>query len=148
MKTTLRKLTALLLALCTLFTLIGCNSSDEKYEISFKVVGRDGEEFIYSPEEEEKHITIPYDGKEHSYWIKSWRLHGAKNTNYNDWIKAENKGECYFENDILCIGEDGKNYSMPNMETGVKEKGKYVFILTAETHIFNRKKIKLYVSIE
>ena len=96
-----------LLALTAFVTLFGCNGSEEteetKYDVAIRVKCSDGEIYEFPVGEDEKHITIPYDGKERSYWVDSYNL--PDRPRYGDeWFSPSSEGANVFE---IIIGKEG-----------------------------------------
>ena len=122
-----------LLALTAFVTLFGCNGSEEteetKYDVAIRVKCSDGEIYEFTYGEDEKHITIPYDGKERSYWVDSYNL--PDHPRYGDeWFSPSGEGANVFGKTMTYCkpGELNASYS-----GAVKEVGEYCISIYADS---------------
>lgn len=121
-----------LVALCAVFA-FGCGGSDTgddvggdteqtKYDVAIRLKCNDLEIYEFPIGTDEKHITIPYDGLDRSFWVDSYNLPAQNDT----WSYISDKDA--FEMSMTYCAPEGE----PSAFYGsVKELGEY--IITFET---------------
>ena len=86
------------LGLLCCMTLSSCEEQDEeqsKYDVAIRVACSDGEIYEFPVGEDEKHVAIPYDGTERTYWVDSYNL--PDHPRYGDeWLSPNGEGANVF----------------------------------------------------
>ncbi|HIR66554.1 MAG TPA: hypothetical protein IAB94_00730 [Candidatus Coproplasma avicola] len=139
-------------ALCLCFTFAACGGQQNeqngqtKYDVSIRVACSDGEVYEFPVGEDEKHITIPYDGVERTYWVKEYNL--PDHPRYSDdWFSPSGEGANVFGRTMTYCPPGGLNQSY----TGpVKEIGKYCVTIYADStsDLWYFRSIYLFVTVE
>lgn len=132
-------LTAVLMS----FSLFGCSDSeskeDEKYDVAIRIGCSDRNIYEFSVGENEKHVTIPYDGMERTYWVDSYNL--PDHPRYgDDWFSPSGEGANVFEMSI--VGDTGEvEY--------IRDKGSYCVNTYADSTstLWNFRHVWLFVDI-
>lgn len=114
---------ALLALLCSCAVFSACAGGEEegeqKYDVAIRVNCSDGSIYEFPVGEDEKHITIPYDGMERTYWVDSYNL--PDHPRYgNDWFSPSGEGANVFGKAMTYCPPGGLNqaYTGPVKETG------------------------------
>ena len=99
----------------------------------------DGNIYEFSVGENEKHVTIPYDGMERTYWVDSYNL--PDHPRYgDDWFSPSGEGANVFEMSI--VGDTGEvEY--------IRDKGSYCVNTYADSTstLWNFRHVWLFVDI-
>lgn len=79
---------------------VGCDDSgddeDKKYDVAIRIGCSDGTIYEFPVGEDEKHVTIPYDGEERTFWVESYNL--PDHPRYGDeWFAPSGEGANVFE---------------------------------------------------
>lgn len=138
---------ALILCLMCCMPLSSCEEQDEeqrKYDVAIRVACNDGEIYEFPVGEDEKHVTIPYDGTERTYWVDSYNL--PDHPRYGDeWLSPSGEGSNVFD---ASLGKVHQMYYEEPPEY-VCEKGEYFFYVRADStsDLWNPRTIYLYITI-
>ena len=133
---------AFCVANCALLS--ACSEQHEeqtKYDVAIRVACSDGEVYTFPVGEDEKHITIPYDGTERTYWVDSYNL--PDHPRYgNDWFSPSGEGANVFDTSIAMEGT-GEVASVCN-------KGIYCVNVYADntSDIWNFRHVWLFITVE
>lgn len=142
-----RKITAILLcallALTLVFTLLGCNGTEEdkKYDVAIRIGCSDGEVYEFPVGTDELHITIPYDGTERTYWVDKYNL--PDHPRYGDvWFDPTGEGANVFG---LSIAKEGAGEVK-----SISERGLYCVNTYADStsNIWNYREVLLFITVE
>ena len=120
----------LCVTLCAAFTACGEQTEGEtKYDVAIRVACSDGSTYTFPVGEDEKHVTIPYDGIERTYWVDSYNL--PDHPRWSDkWFSLSGEGANVFGKGMTYCPPGGLNQSY----TGpVKEIGKYCVTIYADS---------------
>lgn len=134
----------LILCLMCCMPLSSCEEQDEeqrKYDVAIRVACSDGEIYEFPVGEDEKHLTIPYDGTERTYWVDSYNL--PDHPRYSDeWLSPSGEGANVFELSI----------AMENMGEvkSIRNQGLYCVNVYADStsDIWNFRHVYLFVTIK
>ena len=79
---------------------VGCDDPDDdedkKYDVAIRIGCSDGTIYEFPVGEDEKHVTIPYDGEERTFWVESYNL--PDHPRYGDeWFAPSGEGANVFE---------------------------------------------------
>lgn len=79
---------------------VGCDDpgddEDKKYDVAIRIGCSDGTIYEFPVGEDEKHVTIPYDGEERTFWVESYNL--PDHPRYGDeWFAPSGEGANVFE---------------------------------------------------
>ncbi len=135
---------ALILCLMCCMPLSSCEEQDEeqrKYDVAIRVACSDGEIYEFPVGEDEKHLTIPYDGTERTYWVDSYNL--PDHPRYSDeWLSPSGEGANVFE---LSIAME----SMGEVKS-IHNQGLYCVNVYADStsDIWNFRHVYLFVTIK
>ena len=128
--------------------LSSCEEQDEeqrKYDVAIRVACSDGEIYEFPVGEDEKHVTIPYDGTERTYWVDSYNL--PDHPRYGDeWLSPSGEGANVFGKTMTYCAPGGLNQSY----TGpVKEMGEYCISIYADStsNLWYFRSIYLFIKI-
>ena len=134
-------------ALCLCFTFAACGGQQNeqngqtKYDVAIRVACSDGEVYEFPVGEDEKHVTIPYDGIERTYWVDSYNL--PDHPRYSDdWFSPSGEGANVFG---LSIAKDGDG----EVES-ICERGLYCVNTYADStsNLWNFRHVYLFVTVE
>ena len=131
--------------LCMCFAFAACTEEDTKYDVAIRVACSDGEVYEFPVGEDEKHITIPYDGVERTYWVKEYNL--PDHPRYSDdWFSPSGEGANVFQTEYLYIAPDGSY----NNDRVVCIQGEYVltFMADSTSDIWNFRACQLFIEIK
>ena len=136
------------LCLCFAFAACGGQQNEQngqtKYDVAIRVACSDGEVYEFPVGEDEKHITIPYDGVERTYWVKEYNL--PDHPRYSDdWFSPSGEGANVFESSLGYV--DQMYYEDP--PENVCEVGEYFYCVHADatSDIWNFRTIYLYIIV-
>ena len=127
---------------------VGCDDpgddEDKKYDVAIRVGCSDGMIYEFPVGEDEKHVTIPYDGEERTFWVESYNL--PDHPRYGDeWFAPSGEGANVFGSSL------GKVHQMYDEESPeyVCEKGEYFYSVYADSTstLWNFRSIYLYITI-
>ena len=154
MKTAFKKLTALVLALCTAFCLTSCGNDEnenQKYDVSIKIATDNGEEYIFTPDVSKMHVTRAYDGEEHRYYVKAWQCPDSPIKSLSEnWLRPNSSGSNTFDKSGLYWDLDGKQHVVDNFgPLCIKEKGEYLlqFRTFIATNLWKFRTVNLYITV-
>ena len=138
-------------ALCLCLGIAACGGQQNeqngqtKYDVAIRVACSDGEVYEFPVGTDEKHITIPYDGVERTYWVKEYNL--PDHPRYSDdWFSPSGEGANVFESSLGYV--DQMYYEDP--PENVCEVGEYFYCVHADatSDIWNFRSIYLFVTVE
>ena len=140
----------MLLMACMPLLLFGCSTVEEDpeeeqtYDVAIRVGCSDGMIYEFPVGEDEKHVTIPYDGEERTFWVDSYNL--PDHPRYgDDWFAPSGEGANVFGSNL------GKVHQMYDEEPPeyVCEKGEYFYSVYASSTstIWNFRSVCLYITI-
>ena len=131
--------------LCAAFTACGEQTEGEtKYDVAICVACSDGSTYTFPVGEDEKHVTIPYDGIERTYWVDSYNL--PDHPRWSDkWFSPSGEGANVFESSLGYV--DQMYYEDP--PENVCEVGEYFYCVHADatSDIWNFRTIYLYIIV-
>ena len=137
------------LCLCFAFAACGGQQNEQngqtKYDVAIRVACSDGEVYEFPVGTDEKHITIPYDGVERTYWVKEYNL--PDHPRYSDdWFSPSGEGANVFQTEYLYIAPDGSY----NNDRVVCIQGEYVltFMADSTSDIWNFRACQLFIEIK
>lgn len=123
----------------------GDESDEEKlYDVTI-VIGSDDGEWVFPPNVTELHTTREYDGQEHRYGVRAYRL--ADHPRWGDmWFTPSGEGANVFSWDILYTDLEGNQSVLRT----VKDRGEYIFTCEARatSDLWNFRYINLYITVE
>ena len=132
----------LCVTLCAAFTACGEQTEGEtKYDVAIRVACSDGSIYEFPVGEDEKHVTIPYDGIERTYWVDSYNL--PDHPRWSDkWFSPSGEGANVFDTSIAMEGT-GEVASVCN-------KGIYCVNVYADntSDIWNFRHVWLFITVE
>lgn len=134
-------------ALCLCLGLAACADGTEetKYDVAIRVACSDGGIYEFPVGTDEKHVTIPYDGAERTYWVDSYNLPNHPRWS-DDWFSPSGEGANVFGKTMSYCPPGGLNQSY----TGpVKEIGEYCIVIEADStsDLWKFRAIYLFVTI-
>lgn len=134
-------------ALCLCLGLAACADGTEetKYDVAIRVACSDGEIYEFPVGTDEKHVTIPYDGEERTFWVDSYNLPNHPRWT-DDWFSPSGEGANVFGKTMSYCPPGGLNQSY----TGpVKEIGEYCIVIEADStsDLWNFRSCRLYISV-
>ena len=133
---------AFCVANCVLLS--ACSEQHEeqtKYDVAIRVACSDGSTYTFPVGEDEKHVTIPYDGIERTYWVDSYNL--PYHPRWSDkWFSPSGEGANVFDTSIAMEGT-GEVASVCN-------KGIYCVNVYADntSDIWNFRHVWLFITVE
>lgn len=96
MKKVWRLISILVVAVCcACLALAACEEKESKYDVAIRVACSDGNIYEFPVGEDEKHVTIPYDGIERTYWVDSYNLPDHPRWS-DDWFSPSGEGANVF----------------------------------------------------
>ena len=137
---------AFFVANCVLLS--ACSEQHEeqtKYDVAIRVACSDGSTYTFPVGEDEKHVTIPYDGIERTYWVDSYNL--PDHPRWSDkWFSPSGEGANVFDTSLGYV--DQMYYEDP--PENVCEVGEYFYCVHADatSDIWNFRTIYLYIIVE
>lgn len=145
----LSKLLSILLITITLSLcfLVGCNiKKEKKYDVTMKVVCSTGEEWIFTPDVEELHWELEYDGIERTFNIAKYKL--EKHPRWGDqWFDPSPYGANVFMSYLLYKGEKG----WQNLEVRkITQPGEYCYDAYADStsDLWRYRSVQLYIAVK
>ena len=133
------------LCLCFAFAACGGQQNEQngqtKYDVAIRVACSDGSIYTFPVGEDEKHVTIPYDGIERTYWVDSYNL--PDHPRWSDkWFSPSGEGANVFDTSIAMEGT-GEVASVCN-------KGIYCVNVYADntSDIWNFRHVWLFITVE
>ena len=136
---------AFCVANCVLLS--ACSEQHEeqtKYDVAIRVACSDGSTYTFPVGEDEKHVTIPYDGIERTYWVDSYNL--PYHPRWSDkWFSPSGEGANVFDTSLGYV--DQMYYEDP--PENVCEVGEYFYCVHADatSDIWNFRTIYLYIIV-
>lgn len=129
-------------ALCLCLGLAACaNGTEEnKYDVAIRVACSDGEIYEFPVGTDEKHVTIPYDGEERTFWVEEYNLPDHPRWS-DDWFSPSGEGANVFELSIAM--ED------TGVVESVSDRGLYCVNVYADStsDIWNFRHIWLFITV-
>ena len=121
------------------------NEEQKKYDVAIRVACSDRTSYKFPVGEDERHITIRYDGQERTYWVDSYNL--PDHPRYSDdWFAPSGEGANVFGKTMSYCPPGGLNkaYSGP-----VKEIGEYCIVIEADStsDLWNFRSVYLFISV-
>lgn len=109
--------------------LAGCAEEETKYDVAIRVACSDGTTYDFPVGTDERHITIPYDGTERTFWVDKFNLPDHPRWS-DEWISPSGEGANVFGKTMTYCAPGGLNqsYSGP-----VKEIGEYCISIYADS---------------
>ena len=133
-------------ALCLCLGLAACADGTEetKYDVAIRVACSDGEIYEFPVGTDEKHVTIPYDGEERTFWVDSYNLPNHPRWS-DDWFSPSGEGVNVFSLSILYGNEESWLYEADR----VYEQGRYSVAIQADStsDLWNFRSCRLYISV-
>ena len=113
-------------ALCLCLGLAACADGTEetKYDVAIRVACSDGEIYEFPVGTDEKHVTIPYDGEERTFWVDSYNLPNHPRWS-DDWFSPSGEGANVFS---LSIAMEGTGEVK-----SIKDRGVYCVSIEADS---------------
>ena len=136
---------AFCVANCVLLS--ACSEQHEeqtKYDVAIRVACSDGSTYTFPVGEDEKLVTIPYDGIERTYWVDSYNL--PDHPRWSDkWFSPSGEGANVFDTSLGYV--DQMYYEDP--PENVCEVGEYFYCVHADatSDIWNFRTIYLYIIV-
>lgn len=144
----LSKLLSILLIMITLSScfLVGCNiKKEKKYDVTIKIGCSTGESWIFTPDVEELHWKLEYDGIERTFFVDKYNL--AKHPRWGDkWFNPSPYGANVFGGSLSKVNQ---MYYEENPKV-VCDRGEYLFSVYADStsNLWNCRFIKLYITVK
>ena len=134
---------AMFCTLAAFAALAGCKG-DGKYDVAIRIGCSDGNVYEFSVDENEKHITIAYDGTKRTYWVDSYNLPDHPRWS-NKWISPSGVGDNVFDVSLSKVHQ--MYYEEP--PEYVCEKGEYYCYVRAgsTSDLWNPRTIYLYITV-
>ena len=132
---------------CASFGACGKKEKQEetKYNVAIRVGCSDGTYVTFPVGTDEKHITIPYDGIERTYWVKSYNL--PDHPRYGgDWFSPSGEGANVFGKTMTYCAPGGLNQSYKGP---IKEKGEYCIVIEADStsYLWYYRAVYLFITV-
>ena len=121
--------------------LASCTEEETKYDVAIRVACSDSTTYDFPVGTDERHITIPYDGTERTFWVDKFNLPDHPRWS-DDWISPSGEGANVFELSI-AMEDTGVVESISN-------KGLYCVNVYADStsDIWNFRHIWLFITVE
>ncbi len=135
-----------LLMACMPLLLFGCSTveeepeEDQTYDVAIRIGCSDGMIYEFPVGEDEKHVTIPYDGMERTFWVESYNL--PDHPRYgDDWFAPSGEGANVFS--LSIAGDTGEVES-------ICDKGNYCINIYADSTstLWNERFAWLFITVE
>lgn len=130
-----RILSLLIAAQCVLGAAVLCacggeggENEETKYDVAIRVGCSDGNVYEFPVGEDEKHITIPYDGEERTYYVDSYNLPDHPRWS-DDWFSPSGEGANVFSS---TLGKVNQMYDEESPKY-VCEIGEYYYSVQADS---------------
>ncbi len=143
----MKRLLAILLAIGVLICVTGCggDDKDKKYDVTIKIVSDCGDIYIFTPDKNEMHVEIPYDGRERRFYVDKYQLVG--HPRYGDsWF--DTNGTYSFYSSLLYGDETAWLHEVESKT--VLERGRYVYSFRTTDYaaaVWKPRSIKLYINV-
>ena len=142
----LTALCALLAGVMVLMTACGGAEKEEEtlYDVAIRVGCSDGRIYEFSVTETERHVWIPYDGRERFYWVDSYNL--PDHPRYGDtWFSPSGEGANVFGKGMTFCPPGGLNHSYTG---AVKDVGNYCISVYADSssNLWKFRSIYLFIT--
>ncbi len=144
----MKRLLAILLALGMLFCVTGCgeNEKDKKYDVTIKIVSNCGDVYIFTPDTNEMHVEIPYDGMERRFYVDKYQL--SKHPRFGDtWFTPNGHND--FQTGMIFCPPGGK---YKTTDKNVQEIGEYCLTVTTEIYgdenLWRFREVYLYITVK
>lgn len=133
---------AVMAGVMVLMTACGGAEKEEEtlYDVAIRVGCSDGRIYEFSVTETERHVWIPYDGRERFYWVDSYNL--PDHPRYGDtWFSPSGEGANVFG---LNIAKEGTG----EVEI-ICDRGSYCIVIYADSTstLWNARFVRLYVTV-
>ncbi len=125
--------------------LAGCTEEETKYDVAIRVACSDGTTYDFPVGTDERHITIPYDGTERTFWVDKFNLPDHPRWS-DEWIFPSGEGANVFHISILYGTEESWLYEVDN----VYERGRYSVAIQADStsDLWYFRSCRLYITVE
>ena len=136
----------MLLMACMPLLLFGCSTveeepeEDQTYDVAIRIGCSDGMIYEFPVGEDEKHVTIPYDGMERTFWVESYNL--PDHPRYgDDWFAPSGEDANVFS--LSIAGDTGEVES-------ICDKGNYCINIYADSTstLWNERFAWLFITVE
>ena len=140
------------LILCVMFCMLlpACGgksgeSEETKYDVAIRVKCSDGTIYDFPVGEDEKHITIPYDGVERTFGVYSYNLPDHPRWG-NEWFSPSGEGANVFQMTMIYSPPGG---SYQSYSGSLKEKGEYCITIEADatSNLWKFRAVYFYITI-
>lgn len=133
-----------ILSVLGIAALAGCAEEETKYDVAIRVACSDGTTYDFPVGTDERHITIPYDGTERTFWVDKFNLPDHPRWS-DEWISPSGEGANVF---ISTFGKVDQKYDEEPPESAC-EKGEYFYCVHADSssNLWNFRTIYLYITI-
>lgn len=135
----------LCVAFYAVFSACGDREKETKYDVAIRIGCSDGKIYEFPVGTEERHITIPYDGTERTFWVNSYNLPDHPRWSDN-WFSPSGEGANVFGKTMSYCPPGGLN----QVHTGpIKEIGEYCIVIEADStsDLWKFRAIYLFVTI-
>ena len=95
-----------ILSVLGIAALAGCAEEETKYDVAIRVACSDGTTYDFPVGTDERHITIPYDGTERTFWVDKFNLPDHPRWS-DEWISPSGEGANVF---ISTFGKVDQKY--------------------------------------
>lgn len=135
----------LLLLTAGLGMIAGCDQGEKKYDVAIRIGCSDGSVYEFPVGTDEKHIEIPYDGVERSYYVRAYNLPEHPRWS-KEWFSPSGEGANVFSKTMVYTDLDEKSIAGVRP---VKEKGSYCICFEADatSSLWNFRYVYLNVSV-
>lgn len=125
--------------------LAGCAEEETKYDVAIRVACSDGTTYDFPVGTDERHITIPYDGTERTFWVDKFNLPDHPRWS-DEWISPSGEGANVFHISILYGTEESWLYEVDE----VYERGRYSVAIQADStsDLWYFRSCRLYITVE
>lgn len=125
--------------------LAGCAEEETKYDVAIRIACSDGTTYDFPVGTDERHITIPYDGTERTFWVDKFNLPDHPRWS-DDWISPSGEGANVFHISILYGTEESWLYEVDEMY----ERGRYSVAIQADStsNLWYFRSCRLYITVE
>lgn len=125
--------------------LAGCAEEETKYDVAIRVACSDGTTYDFPVGTDERHITIPYDGTERTFWVDKFNLPDHPRWS-DEWISPSGEGANVFQINYLYISPNG-DY---NNDRVVCNQGDYVLTIMADStsDLWYYRACELYITVK
>ncbi len=138
----LRAFCAAMLVIMTFAFCVGC-AGEKKYDVSIKVVNNYGDEWIFTPDVDELYYEFRYTGEEMTFGVDSYYVYGEPR--FGDrWLDCSGVAINYFSGSWGYQNPEGKTESVHS----VSERGDYCYTIYTRQNSWNRRTVRLYITVK